>query len=341
MSNMADGKGPTQREGRPHYNPSAMQHRELLTPGPVAAELRIRPSPYQHLACGSVKRKVYPSTTDSSRDSSQEGMQLSTKSEDPKPTKALKVIHHNLSSGGPVHERVRGCLKAVTFDGIPIHSEGLEPSEENEGLRVTAAHLTYQQTPSGRGRTTKRQARKCDHGSDGGMQQGDRMLNPRRKANHCPNTQVPASTSGDQTPATAETENTHSSGIGALSAHICTGLACEYPDCHLRPEFSKTTSDLFSHDSCLTSIGANPFRGSLSYPDDCPATFELANDQLESTDDHAASDPTKYLIESLQHPLICMREMAASPYLEVPCQGQAPVTEDDEGVNVSGKAVTV
>lgn len=339
---MGGKKAPVEKEGRPHFNPHTMQHRELLKPGPKAAKLRMKASPYQELACGSSKRKANSSAVGSSSDTTQEGVQASTKLGEVKPIKALKVIHHRFSNGEPGDEQFKGChCRAISEEAGTI-KEGLQNGGKNGSVRATPNHLMYKDTRSGRWRTTDRQPRQYNYhlGSDGGKQLSGRVLRPRTNPKYCPDEQAPDSTSDDETVTYVKNEDKHGSDKGLGSGHLCTGLACAYPGCYARPDFRSITPTSLSHDNQKKDFEANSFCGRSS-SSGCHylSNSEPAKNQHGSISPRAAIDLATKALQSHPNPPLSMREMAANLHPEVHYCSKDLKIEDDQAANVLGKAI--
>jgi hypothetical protein len=327
-----------EREGRPHINPNAMKHRDLLTPGPVVGKLRMKASPYQELACGSSKRKT-DSVTVSSADSSDEAIKSSTNSDNGQPVKSLKVIHHHFSNGKPSEQSSRSQTPDSCDERRPI-SEGQQTGLEKDGLRATPNHLLYK-ISSGRWKSTKRQPRKCDRRLEDRERLRERLreqvLRPGKYVNYNPDEQALEPISDNQAAAAVKTENRLALDEGPPSDHLCTGIACEHSGCVSVPGLQNFTPGLPSHDSQVYGIKADSFHASYKYPKDLQTNSQIPHNEPEPTDNTAAGNLSASSPQLYQTWLLSIREMAVNLYPEVHHHSEAPQTEDVQTVVASGK----
>jgi hypothetical protein len=319
------------REGRPHANSNDddVQHRELLTSGPAETELKIRASPYQHLACGSSKRKAESLAVDSSAESSEE-VQQNANGESGPPVKALKMIHHRFSNGQPVNKKFSGFEKSNTGAKSTSSSQELQSGEENEALGSSPSQMMYQETQSQKWTTKKRQPRKSHIGSDGRRQQGSHLLMHQAKSTDYADSPTPEPTSEHQTVTCMVTEDGKASNEGVIPAHLCTGPACDHSGFDFTFEHRSLASASIANEPQLeleTITFGRSFRTNLGTPNNhSEFTNIFAPGNLKTTTSH------------LHQPLLMsIREMAANHQPELHFQSQFHISEAVEAENVDGK----
>lgn len=338
---MLDGKASISKEGRPHVNYDAMQHRELLTPGPAAAKLRIRPSAYQKLACGSSKRQAESATVDSSASSIHGGVQPSAKLDNIQPIKAVKVIHHRFSDAESVNERSGTSPEPEIGDEHRIISKDSKVAQEKEVLRATPDCFMHGETLSGKRESPKGQLRKYNFGACEGEPSSERVLRPHTKPVGRLVSQMLEAKSEEAQSGSSRAQDKDAADKGALSGHLCSGLACEYSGCDLRAELRELTSDLPSSHNQISNNGFNMSGGSSSLLYDHLASNNAPNNNLhQSANPPPPGDLDASLVQSHQHPLMSMREMATTFYPKVDNHVQNPYHQHDPAARTSGEAIS-
>jgi len=329
-----------QENGRASIDADAIQSPEPMKAGQKAANLRMRASPYQELACGRLKRKADCLTSDSSPDSTAGGVQSTL------PLKPLKVIQHQFTNG----ENIRIGRRGATSEEAETIGQDSQNFGDDEGVRATPKHLMYKDTRSGRWRTTARQPRKYDYhlGSGGGQR-------PRKKSRHSSEDQVSEFRSEYEAVLDDKNEDRRGRDEAGESHHLCIGIACENQGCHTRVEFQNTFSTSLANQHGKVNKGAHAVRRrsalahvyqehhefleeeepshTLGQPFSHPAAFGLAADSLQPH----------------QTPLLSMREMIGSLHPGVQDHGvdaesgdpptEVPQIEHDGAANIFSKAV--
>lgn len=334
---MARGDATIEKAGRPHINHNTMQHRQLLTPGPIPSELKIKASPYQESACrGSSKRKADCEKAVSSGKPDNGAIQSSTNSED-LPAKALKMMDHKFAVAGAGSVKdLHAALESNIYNQKTAVAGDSQINEEKDEFGAHSRNSTYQQT-------RERELEKHDNVACETSTR--RVLRPRTKQNNYqdPESSESGSTSGDQAAAAATTtparleERRHEFDEEFYSDHLCTGLACEYPGCFALPELGSFPSASLLHeyqvdddddDDDLSGSALHP-QGSLPLPHEDLSPVTSQNKQHVWTGYQAAGDQILSLAQSYQRPLLLsVREMAAKVDPEVHFHLQAPDSQD-------------
>lgn len=331
---MVVGKLPLPQEGRPNFNHKALQHRDLLTPGPVVTELRIKPSPFQELARRSSKRKADALTVDSSSESAQEGPQPSSQPGNFQPIKTLKVVHHRFSNGeSPIEELAASQKPRRSDDGT---TTGLAPQsgEEDDRQRATPSHLMYQSTRTGKWRSTEQQPKKYHLGPGDGELFSARASRPRTDQNCHTDIETPTSASGDQVAARDKTDGEYASNETVSSSHLCTGLACEHPNCNMTIEQKDFTSGLLADYTLINGVQVDK-----PLPRDHTISVGVPDDQHALFNHRGSGEPDQNTLEWFQYQPLSVREMAMSLYPEIPDDNQAPKIEDGDFADLHSKAI--
>ena len=328
---MARGNAPLAEKGRPHVNGDKMQHRDFLTPGPVACELRMRPSQYQQMACGPSRRGADASTNDPCAGSPSGRDMPRTKKEKVEPVKALKVIYHRFSNGQPTNQLKRG-RSCYENEDRSARAGGSQIGEGSDGRQAVIASSLYQATQL---EDRNRQPREHDLGPSEREQVRGRFSRRRTKQNHGARTLGADETSEDQTGALPKNEDAHAAEQGVLPSHFCTGLACEHPDCTLSSRLENFASDLL-----LNDMTANVFNGMLLSHYDQSTSSRIPNDHPQPVFHRAVADPISNTLQTHQNPLMSIRDMAVDifPAVDDHARNSTSNTEVAEAAHVSGKA---
>lgn len=230
------------KEGRPNINAKGIQHRQLLQPGPVPKELKIRASPYQALVCNAPKKRKADSLTDGSSASIQEyspNADLTAL----RPVKNLKVIHHQFSNGE------NGEIQSYETSGetTPISN---------------STHLLYK-NGCGRWKPVRNHPRKNTGVSSDHKRSSPKSLNrsagaPKEKSTPAKRTSTLFENNTEHDPAgSLDGEVRHTSDKEALSdSHTSPDSAAEHI---LAPDFRSFTSTSVATESHVNNFEANQY----------------------------------------------------------------------------------
>ncbi len=342
---MGNKKRTLEGAGRPHVNPNAIPHRELMKPGPKVKKLRIRFSPYQELARVPSKRKrtTNSSTIDPSLYSTQEGDQLSAQTEEVQPSKDLKVVQHHFSNGGPVGEQSNRFREDFVNEEPTRVDENLPNGGDKGGVGADSTHLTQRARSARRWKPARRLYREKEctypYESKGGEQSNNRVLRPRKTPNYYPDDESSDYTSDEQTTVAVDDADKQAfSNKGVYSDHLCAGLACKYSGCHAKLELQNVTSGSTPLENQNKGAGDDRVCGNWLPGYGYLTEFEITNnDQHGSMDHQQAADQAGGALKWQQTSPMSMREMITGICEDVNNLAEAPEIDDRQAFNTAGQ----
>ncbi len=341
---MGSRKRTLEEAGRPHVNPNAIPHRELLKPGPEIKKLRIRFSPYQELARVPTKRKRTTSSSivDPSLCSTQERDQLSAQTEEVQPSNDLKVVQHHFSNGGPFEEQSNKFQEGFVNEEPPRFDEKLLNGGDKGDVRADSTHLT-QQTRSGRRKSARRlhRQKECTHPNQpkGGEQSSGRVLRPRTKRSHYIDDDESECTSDEQTTVAVDATNKQAfSNKGVYPDHLCAGLACQYTGCHAKLELQNVSLGSCPDDNQSKNAGVDAVRENWLQGYGYPTEFEITNNGRHGLMNHQqAAGQARGALEWQHNPPMSVREMITGICEDVDKFAGAPEVDDRPAFQTAGQ----